>query len=222
MPIKTFQNGFPLPASDLNTYLMNQSVMTFASSTARAAAITTPNEGMLTWLEDTNTYQYYTGSAWADLLPNLAAYVTLTGTQTLTNKTLDSQHLTGSASELTTIVGTGFAGYTFDAATAADVLITANSTANGTVNIRGNSTTTLASLLAVGETKVINLRITNGSTAYYPNAWQIDGSAVTPKWQGGTAPTGGNASATDFYTVAITKTAATPTYSVFASQTKFA
>lgn len=222
MPIKTFQNGYPLPASDLNTYLMNQSVMTFASSAARAAAVLTPNEGMLTWLEDTNVYQYYNGSAWTDLLPNLTSYVTLTGTQTLTNKTVDSQRLTGSANELTTIVGTGFAGYTFDAATSADVLITANSTANGTVNIRGNSTTTLASLLAVGETKVLNLRITNGATAYYPNAWQIDGAAITPKWQGGTAPSAGNASAVDFYSVAITKTASTPTYLVAISQTKFA
>jgi len=68
MPRKVFLNGYPLPASDLNTYLMDQSVMTFASSSARASSITTPAEGMLTWLEDSNKYQYYNGSAWVDLL----------------------------------------------------------------------------------------------------------------------------------------------------------
>lgn len=67
MPRKTFQNGYPLPASDLNTYLMDQSVMTFASASARTSAIAAPTEGMLTWLEDSNKFQYYTGSAWADL-----------------------------------------------------------------------------------------------------------------------------------------------------------
>ena len=41
--------------------------MVFSNSTARASAITAPNEGMLTWLEDVNKYQYYSGSAWVDL-----------------------------------------------------------------------------------------------------------------------------------------------------------
>lgn len=41
--------------------------MVFSNSTARASAITAPNEGMLTWLEDVNKYQYYSGTAWVDL-----------------------------------------------------------------------------------------------------------------------------------------------------------
>ncbi len=69
MPRKNFLNGYPLPASDLNTYLMDQAVMTFADATARTAAIATPSEGMLTWLEDSNKYSYYSGSAWTDLVP---------------------------------------------------------------------------------------------------------------------------------------------------------
>lgn len=94
MPIKVFQNGYPLPASDLNTYLMNQSVMTFASSSARGTAITTPTEGMLTYLEDTNLFQYYTGSAWADLvsLPNPA--------QTISDKTSNYTIVAGDAYSL--------------------------------------------------------------------------------------------------------------------------
>jgi hypothetical protein len=67
MAFKVFSNGSTLPASDLNDYLMRQSVMVFSNSTARASAITTPNEGMLSWLEDVNRFQYYSGTAWVDL-----------------------------------------------------------------------------------------------------------------------------------------------------------
>jgi hypothetical protein len=64
MPRKTFVDGQTLPASDLNNFLMNQSVMTFTNAAARTTAITSPVEGMLTYLEDTNRYSYWNGSAW--------------------------------------------------------------------------------------------------------------------------------------------------------------
>ena len=67
MAYKVFSNGSTLPASDLNDFLMRQSVIVFSSSTARASAITSPTEGMLTYLEDTNRFQYYNGTAWQDL-----------------------------------------------------------------------------------------------------------------------------------------------------------
>jgi hypothetical protein len=66
---KVFTNGSVLNASEINTNLMNQSVMVFSNSTARAAALTAPVEGMLTWLEDVNRYEYRNGSgAWVELL----------------------------------------------------------------------------------------------------------------------------------------------------------
>jgi hypothetical protein len=64
---KVFTNGSVLPASDINTNLMNQSVMVFADSATRAAALTAPLEGMLTWLEDLNRYENYNGTAWVYL-----------------------------------------------------------------------------------------------------------------------------------------------------------
>jgi hypothetical protein len=70
MSYKTFVNGFPLNASELNEYLMSQVVATFVDSTARTAAIETPLEGQLTYLTGTNVFQYYNGSAWVDLLSN--------------------------------------------------------------------------------------------------------------------------------------------------------
>jgi len=67
MPRKTFQNGYPLPASDLNTYLMDQSVQTYASASARTSALATPVEGQVTYLEDTNLLYVYNGSAWVSV-----------------------------------------------------------------------------------------------------------------------------------------------------------
>lgn len=73
MPYKEFANGNPLPASDIDTYLMDQAVMTFANSTARSTAIPSPKEGMLTYLEDTNAYEGWTGSAWVNINDNSGA-----------------------------------------------------------------------------------------------------------------------------------------------------
>lgn len=67
MAYKVFQNGFPLNASELNNYLMNQSVMVFATATARDTDLTAPLEGMIVWLQDSNKFVYYTGAAWADV-----------------------------------------------------------------------------------------------------------------------------------------------------------
>ena len=99
---------------------------------------------------------------------------------------------------------------------------TTNASANFTLNFRKSSTVSLSTLLAVGQAITITFLCTNGATAYYPTAFQIDGSAVTPKWQGGSAPSAGSASAIDGYVFTIIKTAATPTYTVLASATKFA
>ena len=62
---------------------------------------------------------------------------------------------------------------------------------------------------------------TNGTGVFGGTAVQIDGTAVTTLWQGGSAPTEGNASSVDAYTITVFKTAATPTYVVFGSQTQF-
>ena len=147
-------------------------------------------------------------------------------TDTLTNKTLTDPVVNGAildqSEENWNIVASAATGtINFDVKTASIWYYTSNATANHTVNVRGDSSTTLASLLNTGDSITVVWANTNGTTAYYPSAFQVDGSSVTPKWQGGTAPTGGNASAIDLYSYTIVKTAATPTYTVFASQTQF-
>ena len=110
----------------------------------------------------------------------------------------------------------------FDIVTQAVQYYTANANANVTLNFRGSATITANVLLATGQSTTVALLWTNGASAFYPNVIQVDGANVTPKWQGGTAVTAGNANATDVYAFTIIKTAATPTYVVLGSQTKFA
>ena len=156
---------------------------------------------------------------------------TLTGTQALTNKTLTSPIInnavnTGSIlispEERTLISATAATGtINFDAATQGVLYYTTNASANWTLNVRGNSGATLDSILTTGDSITVAFLVAQGATAYYQSAFQIDGSAVTPKWQGGTAPAAGNASSTDSYVFTIIKTGSAA-FTVFGSQTKFA
>jgi len=80
---KVFTNGSVLNASEINDNLMNQSVMVFSNSTTRAAALTSPTEGMLTWLQDVNRYENYDGTAWVELSAGKVVQVVNVQTGTL-------------------------------------------------------------------------------------------------------------------------------------------
>jgi len=109
----------------------------------------------------------------------------------------------------------------FDVTTQSVLYYTSNSSANWTMNFRASSGTSLNTALNTGESVTVVFMATNGSTAYYANAFQIDGSSVTPKWIFGSSPTSGNASSIDAYTFTIIKTGSA-TYTVLASQIKYA
>jgi len=109
----------------------------------------------------------------------------------------------------------------FDALTQAVLYYTTNASANWTVNVRADGSNTLNSIMSIGETLTVVFLTTQGSTAYYNSAFQVDGSSVTPKWQGGSAPTEGTASGVDAYTYTIIKTA-DATFTVLASLVDFA
>jgi hypothetical protein len=155
---------------------------------------------------------------------------TLTGTQTLTNKTLTSPVTTGGTikdaairgiEEDVNVVASAATGtINLDVDTASIWYYTSNASANHTLNIRYSSGVSLNTALPVGDAITVIWMNTNGTTAYYPNVIQIDGTTVTPKVP--SAITSGNASAIDVYTFTIIKTAATPTYTVIESQQKFA
>lgn len=110
-----------------------------------------------------------------------------------------------------------------DVSTAPVSYYTLASTGNWTLNLRGNSSTTLNSLLAVGQSLTCTFLSTQGGSAYYASTVQVDGSTQTVKWQNGVAPaTAVSTSSVDAYTFVVVKTAATPTYTIFGAVTKFA
>lgn len=77
---KSFTAGAILGASDVNTYLMQQTVMVFANATARDAALTAPSQGMVAYLKDEARVYQYTGSAWKPT----TNFTTESGTATIT------------------------------------------------------------------------------------------------------------------------------------------
>ena len=120
-----------------------------------------------------------------------------------------------SPEERTTVSATAATGtVNFDALTQGVLYYTTDASADWTLNVRGSSDATLDSILTTGDAITVSFLVTNGATAYYQTAFNIDGSVVTPKYSGGTAPASGNASAIDIYTYTIVKTASA-TYTVF-------
>jgi len=107
-----------------------------------------------------------------------------------------------------------------DVLTAGAHYYTSDASANWTYNFRGDGSNSLDSVLAVGEAVTVSSLVTQGGTAYYPTAFQVDGSAVTPEWQNAAAPTAGNTNQIDTYTFTIIKTGSAA-FTVFGSATTF-
>jgi hypothetical protein len=178
-----------------------------------APATTTTGTGVVTALG------VAVGSAGAFTTNNAAN--TFTATQTLNGTSSTFAAVLLNAAETTTVSATAATGTIAYYINSQSVLYyTSNASANWTLNVAFSSGTSLNTALATGQTVTIAFMVTQGSTAYYNNAFTIDGTSVTPKWQGGTAPTSGNASGVDIYTYTIVKTGSA-TYNVFASQTQF-
>lgn len=229
---KDFTVGQVLTSAEVDGYLMQQTIMVFASSAARTTALSgVLAEGMFSYLTDTNATQYYNGSAWVDIsnpgdITAVTAGTGLTGGGTsgsvsLAIATSQSDLVIKGFEEDVNVVASAATGtINFDVSTASVWYYTSNASANHTLNFRYSSGATLSSVLAVGDAITLVWLNTNGSTAYYPNVIQIDGTTVTPKVPA--AISAGNASSIDAYSFTIIKTAATPTYTVLETQTKFA
>ena len=121
-----------------------------------------------------------------------------------------------------TISTTFITSFTYDVLTQAVYFQNVNLGANFTVNLRGNASTALNAALNTGESATVALITKQGNTTYYNTSVLVDGTStnVTVVYQGGTAPTAGNASSNDVYTYTALKTAAS-TYTVLAALTQF-
>lgn len=202
---KTFNTGDVLTAAQVQYYLQNQSIMYFADAAARDAALTVGivQEGMFAYLADINATTFYNGTAWE-----------VFGDQTLATLTSPKEVVDRTATATATTVNV-------DVVTASVKINTLAATANFTLNVRGDVSTTLDSLMSVGEQITAVFECVNGATPYYATAYEVDGVAVTPKWLGGSAPVAGNANSSDVYVLTIVKTGA-GAFSCLASLNQFA
>lgn len=178
-----------------STSIITNANSSVAVSIANTVTVTTNNVGIVT-LTQNNI--------------GIANTVTLEGTgivqQLFENANVSSTALTGTIN-LDILSGTLF-------------YYTANASADWTFNIRGNASTSLNTILPVGKSVTVTILSTQ-STARLASTFQIDGSTISPKWQGGTAPSSGYASSINIYVYNIIKTA-DATFTVLASLTKFA
>jgi hypothetical protein len=150
-----------------------------------------------------------------------AVTVDLSTAQTITNKLLSTNVLL-SPEERWTVTATAVTGtVNLDVLTAGVYYSTASATGNWTLNVRGSSSTSLNSIMVTNDSITVVLFATQGSPAFYQTALNIDGSAVTPKWQNGVAPSTGNANSIDIYSFTIVKTG-NAAFTAFGSQTRFA
>jgi len=139
-----------------------------------------------------------------------------TAFQDLSNKTLLSTQ-----EKIAISVNAASSLVTLDVLTASVLYYQGSATGNWTLDVRGNGSTTLNSIMDVGEAVTVAFLNTNGGTGYRQTGFTIDGNAITPKWQGGSAPTTGNASSIDSYIATIIKTGS-GSFVVLEAQTRFA
>ena len=160
--------------------------------------------------------------SWASAGISASTANTFTALQTFNGSTSVLALALKNAAEKATVSATAATGtINFDVTTQSVLYYTTNASGNFTLNFRASSGTSLNTAMATGDSVTVAFLNTNGGTAYYNSAVQVDGSSVTPKWQGGTAPSSGNASAIDIYVYTIVKTGSA-TFTIAASQTKFA
>lgn len=209
--------------ADMNSEIpaINQAIT--ASAAAMAAANFKGDWATLTGALNVPASVSYGGNVWLLIAntSNVASDTPGVSAKWFLYSSYNNVYLNG-IREKVTIAATAATGtINFDVLDNSIGLLTANAVANWTLNVRGNSTTTLDSIMAVGQSISIAHMVTQGATPFYNNVFKIDGVTITPKWQAGTAPSSGNASGIDSYSYAIIKTGAA-TFVVLASQTKFA
>lgn len=154
-------------------------------------------------------------SATANQVLNISSAGTSAWTSTLNNLVFVSPE------ENFTVSATAASGtVALDMKTTSATYYTSNASGNWAINLRGDASTTLDSLLSTNQSITHVFLATQGTTAYYPNAFYVDGGTVTPKFQGGAAFSAGNASGIDSYSFTAIKTASA-TFTVLASQTQF-
>jgi len=206
--------------SQPDSYYLNLANVTGTLPVSKGGSGATTLSGIL---KGNGTAAFSAATAGTDYVVSSSPTV-FTATQTFSGTTSGVSMVLNDAAEVVTVTGVA-AGSTinYDVTTQSVLYYTSNATGNWTTNLRASSGTSLNTALAIGQSSTVVFLVTNGGTAYYNSSVQVDGttSGVSTKWQGGTAPTAGNASSIDAYSYTAIKTA-NATFTVLASQTRFA
>ena len=169
----------------------------------------------------TNVQAYDANTVFDDVSATFTAANSFTNKQTFTGSSSVISSKFVNALEGVTVSATAATGtINYDVTTQSVLFYTSNASANWTVNFRASSGTSLNTAMATGESITVVFLVTQGATAYYNNALTIDGTSVTPKYQGGIAWTAGNVSGIDAYSYTIIKTGSAA-FTVLAAQTQF-
>ena len=189
----TTVNTTNLVVSDKNIEIANSAAPTDALADGAGITIKGSTDKTLTWSNTTKSFTLNQGLDIKQIIETVTANATAINANT-----------------------------TIDVLDGAITNYTANVAANWTLNVRANATTRLDAVMGTNDSMTIAYLATQlGSNTFYQSAMQIDGTAVTPKFQGGSAPSAGNATSIDLYAFTIIKTAAN-TYTVLGSQTQYA
>jgi len=218
-------NGTSAPtwAANAATVSITDDTTTNATRYPLFSSITTGN--INTQFTSSTKYQFNpnTGALSATSFNGAGVFTTLSAssTATFTGSSSALAAVFTNAAEVVTVSATAATGtINYDVTTQSVLYYTTNASANWTVNFRASSGTSLNTAMATGQSITVVFLVSQGATAYFNNAVQIDGSSVTPRYQGGTAWTSGNTSGIDAYSYTIVKTGSAA-FTVFASQTQF-
>ena len=225
-------NSTNLVVEDKNIVLADVETPTDTTADGGGITLKGATDKTFNWVDSTDSW---TSSEHLNLASGKAYSINGTAlkdvTETLTNKTLTSPTLNTALAvnpvlrgpeERWSVSATAATGtIPLDVLTSGILYYTTDASANWTLNIRGDGSTSLNDSLVTNDSITVVFFVTNGATPYYQTGFQIDGSSVTPKWQNGTAPSAGNANSIDIYSYTIVKTGSAA-FTAFGSQTKFA
>jgi hypothetical protein len=184
---KEFTTGDVLTAADANGYLASQVVMVFASAAARTSAIASPQEGMISFLKDTNSTEYYSGSAWV-AIGGSASPLTTKG-DLYGFSTVNARVPVGTNGQVLTADSTAATGVAWAAASGGGMTLLSTTTLSGASttisSISGSYNRLIAYIYGVANASANYLFSIqpNGtaSLAYYPNHSNVNNTYNTDK-----------------------------------------